>query len=385
MKRFFNTPAASMTFVLLTVIYLIFAVNLLMPSRDFSEAENRSLEQRPTLSLGSLLDGTFTSDFERYISDQFMLRDIWIGIKSGTDQLLGKKESNGVYIGRDGYLLQKFNPPADSELQKKAETLNGLASMAPGVHTYVMLAPTALSVLTEKVPNYVAGEKVLEKMEKVRGQLQNVSFVDVYPALHAKRNEEIYYRTDHHWTMRGAFYAYRELGKQMGFMPKEEKDFTIRQVSNAFYGTQYSASGYKFVQPDSVNLFLPKFPDDYTVEYTAEKQTSASLYNFEYLNKKDKYALFMNGNHALVKIKTGSQEKRKLLVVKDSYANSLVPFLTPHFSEIFVVDPRYYEEDIRELLEDNEIHDMLVLYNLHTFFEDESLYRMVGPVEKGRS
>ncbi|KKO52479.1 DHHW family protein [Paenibacillus sp. DMB20] len=379
MKRHEKKTSRGTAVMMLTFIYLIFIVNLSTPSKMFSESENRKLELLPSFAIRHLLSGKFTANYEKYISDQFMQRDVWIGIKSAADRMMGKKESNGVYLGRDGYLLQKFSPPPFREPGDKAEALNRLAEAVPGINTYVMLVPTALSVLSDKLPDHVSGNLELEEREHVRQRLnKDIRYVDVYPVLHAKRSEPLFYRTDHHWTTKGAFYAYQELSRNMGFSPKEESRFTITRVTDSFYGTLYSKSGFRHVKPDSMELYLPKFPDKYAVKFSDKSHTTNSLYERDYLQRKDKYALFMGGNHSLVAIKTGIRDGRKLLVIKDSYANSLIPFLTSHFSEIYVVDPRYYEGDLRKLANAHKIQDVLVLYNLHTFFEDVSFPKIAA-------
>ncbi|GMX61957.1 DHHW family protein [Paenibacillus elgii] len=357
-------------------------VNLFKPSKSFSEAENRSLEQLPPLSLHSLFSGKFTSGFEKYISDQFMARDFWIGVKSDADRAMGKKESNGVYLGKDGYLIQKFPPPTDGDMEMKVNAIHSLAKAAPGLRTFVMLVPTAASVLADKLPDYAPAVEELAYLDQVGRSLhRDIRFVDVYPALRAQQERSVYYKTDHHWTTRGAFYAYQELSKRMGLTPKKEEEFTIRTVTDEFYGSLYSKSGFRHVEPDSIELYMPKAGGSCTVEYVEEGRTSDSMYAMDNLGKKDKYTVFFDGNHSLIRITTGLRNGTKLLVVKDSYANSLIPFLTPHFSEIYVVDPRYYEKDLKALIQERHIRDVLLLYNANTFFEDPSLSQLAEPTE----
>ncbi|GJM80533.1 hypothetical protein HMSSN139_30290 [Paenibacillus sp. HMSSN-139] len=153
-----------------------------------------------------------------------------------------------------------------------------------------------------------------------------IKFVEVYPALSANRREYLYYKTDHHWTTLGAYYAYRELCKQMGIVPQAKNEFELRQVTDQFYGSLYSTSGFRHLRPDQIELWLPKDEERVSVEYSGEQQPADSLYAMENLNGKDKYAVFLNGNPAQVKITSDQANGRRLLIVKDSYANSLIPF-----------------------------------------------------------
>lgn len=382
MNRYDNMYKNLMAILLLLFIGIIAALHLLTPDRSFSESENRMLEKLPDLSLQALSSGRFTSSFEKYVSDQFAYRDVWIGVKSDADRLMGKKESNGVYLGADGYLIQKFTAPAAGDLEDKVEAILAFGNTTPGLNKYVMLVPTAVTLLEDKLPSYAPAGDELGYLDQVRQALSSdIRFVDVYPALYAERKQPIFYKTDHHWTTRGTYSAYRELCRQMGITPQEEEDFHIRQVTKEFYGSLYSKSGFRHMQPDSIELYVPKGDQSYTVEYVDEQLTSDTLYEMDNLNKKDKYTVFLNGNHALIHITTGHPEGKKLLVVKDSYANSLIPFLTEHFREIYVVDLRYYEEDLVKLVQEQDIHDMLLLYNVQTFLEDSSIKKLSEGIE----
>ncbi|MCR8644243.1 DHHW family protein [Paenibacillus sp. N1-5-1-14] len=372
-KRLTYTHAVTVILLLLS-IGTIFVLNIVTPSRHFSESENRVLKQLPEFSWQSLMSGKFTNNYETYISDQFAARDLWIGVKSSSDLAIGKKENNGVYAGRDGYLIQQFTPPNRKDLNDKVQAINSFASEFPDLNQFMMLVPTAISVLPEKLPNHVFDLKEMKYRDLVHKQLNsNIRIIDVFPALRAQKEQPIYYKTDHHWTTRGAYYAYHQLAKDIGFEPQDESSFDVTTISDEFFGTLYSKSGFRNVKPDPLEIFVPKSKEDISVEYVEEAKMSDSLYEMDHLNKKDKYAVFLNGNHALVRITTKHQNAGKLLIVKDSYANSLVPFLTAHYSEIDVVDLRYFERDLKQLIQDRQIDTMLTLYNVQTFMTDESI------------
>lgn len=353
--------------------------NMLAPDQSFSEAENRSLKQLPMFSVHSLVTGKLATEVEKYVADQFAAREFWVGLRSEVESALGKVERHGVYLGRDGFLLQKFTPPAPGDAEAKAAAIHAFADAVPSLRTYVMLVPTAQSVLADKLPPYVSGSGELAYRDETRQLLdERIAFVDVYPALTAQRKQAIFYKTDHHWTTKGAFYAYQTLARQMGLEPQDEEDFRIETGSDAFYGSLYSKSGYRHVQPDSIELYVPRAAQTYSVEFVDEQRQSHSLYELDQLKRKDKYAVFLGGNHGLLHIRSDNQAKRKLLVVKDSYANSLLPFLVPHFAEIAVVDLRYYEGDVSRLAREQQYSDMLLLYNVQTFAEDPSILALAG-------
>lgn len=352
----------------------IAVANFLTPDKPFSESENRVLESRPSFTLRSLLSGKFMSDYESYIADQFVFRDLWIGLKTDTDRLAGKRDSNGVYLGQDHYLFQHFAPPTETEEADRLEAIRSFHRAAPGLRKYMMLVPTAAALLRDKLPPFAPAGDEQAVLDRVREALQpEIYFVDAYAALEAGQVESVFYRTDHHWTTRGAYYAYRALCQQMGITPKDEEAFQIRQATDAFYGSLYSKSGFRHLPPDRIDLYVSKEPNDIRVTYTDERRTAHSLYAPEHLDKKDKYAVFLGGNHALLRITTARPGGKKLLIVKDSYANSLIPFLTEHFSELDVVDLRYYDEPLAKLVQDRQYDDMLFLYQIQTFFTDPSI------------
>ncbi|KMZ40856.1 MULTISPECIES: DHHW family protein [Bacillales] len=366
-----------MGLLFLLFILVVAVLNILTPDQAFSESENRVLEKKPPFSLRSLLAGRFTSDYEAYITDQFAFRDVWIGLKTDADRVLGKKDSNGVYLGKDGYLIQHFSSPLDAEVKDRVQAIRSIHQTTPDLRKYIMLVPTA-ALLQDKLPAYAPMGDEHGTLNRVRQSLpSDIRFVDVFPALYAGREDALFYKTDHHWTSKGTYYAYRVLCKQMGIVPRDESAFNIRQVTDAFYGSLYSKSGFRHLEPDRIDLYLPREESKKNVEYVDEGRTADSLYQMDNLSKKDKYTVFLNGNHALVRITTDHPDGKKLLVVKDSYANSLIPFLAEHFAEIDVVDLRYYEESVAKLIQDRQFHDMLFLYNVKTFFEDTSILNIM--------
>ncbi len=352
----------------------MFCINVFTPNRTYSDSENRMLEQFPPFSIQNLLEKNFTPTYEKYISDQFLYRDFWISLKSNIDRTIGKKEFNGVYLGKNDILLQKFIRPEKQDMNSKINAINTFQLANPAVKTHVMLVPTAISMLKDALPKYISSEDELFSINQVRKSLNtDIHFIDVYPLLSSKRQEELYYKTDHHWTTKGAFYAYLELSKSLNFNPHKKESFTINKITHHFYGSLYSKTGFSHIKPDSIELYEPKEAIDYKVAYMDEGVTSNSVYEMENIKKKDKYSVFFNGNHPLVKMTTENTNGKKLLVIKDSYANALLPFLLPHYSEIHVIDLRYFNEDVALYLQNNNIHELLLLYNAMTFFEDPSI------------
>lgn len=363
-----------MALSLLLYMGIMILFNIIIPNKTFSESENRPLEQKPKFSFQSLVNGKFISNFEKYISDQFPFRDFWIGVKSESERTLGKKENNEVYLGEDNYLIQKFKKPKNDDLKSRVEAINSFALSNPHMNKYFMLVPNSIKILENKLPSYAPNADQLLYIDKIkRGLSKDIKFIDVYDTLSSKKDEYIFYKTDHHWTSKGTYYAYEKIGTYMGFTPHNNNYFNVKKVTDSFYGSLYSKSGFRHLTPDDIEIYLPQENAVQSVYYSDTNKKLNSIYSMDNLNKKDKYTIFFDGNHPLVKINTTVKNNKKLLVIKDSYANCFVPFLIGHYSEIYMVDLRYYSEDINTLIKANNINDSLILYNVNTFFEDESI------------
>ena len=147
-----------------------------------------------------------------------------------------------------------------------------------------------------------------------------------------------------------------------------------KTVTNEFYGTIYSKVNDYSLMGDSITIYTNP-EDSLTVNYTDTKEVTDSLYNLNYVNKKDKYSLFLNNLHTLIEITNETAESdRELVLIKDSYANSLVPFLTHHYKKIYVFDTRYYKEGPSSFIKEHPgVTDVLLLYNLNTLDTDSGI------------
>lgn len=359
------------TFVL--YLSLFFCLKLIHEDQVFSELENRNLMSKPSFSLETLLDGQFTSDYETYIADQFPLRADFISLKANSEKLFQKKENNGVYLGSDGYLLQDFTSPDMERATKNAEYINLLAE---NFNVYMALAPTATKINENKLPLFATPYNESEYITDFYGKLSSkVHKVPILETLQKKApsNEQLYYKTDHHWTTLGAYYGYTAFCETVGIKSLPLSDFTIETVSNTFYGSLFSKGNFTFIHPDEVQIFYPKTPNPVTVTYEATNKTTDSLYALEYLALKDKYSLFLDGNHPVIHINSSVQNGRKLLIVKDSYANCFIPFLTAHYEEIYVFDLRLANMPLSTFAREHQIQDILMLYNVQNFSAEGKL------------
>lgn len=358
-------------FALALIIVLI--VNIIKPSREFSTSENRVLAQKPELSWETVKSGKFMTEFESYVSDQFFMRDQWITLKLYEDKLLGKKESNGVYLGKDGYLMGTLTNPDWDNVEKNAKSIGKFAKRHSEVPVHMALVPNAAYIMKNKMPSGAPVRNQVKDIERImKAAGPEVDEIDLVETLREHQNEEIYYKTDHHWTSLGAYYAFPDVAKALD-IKNPETEYNIYTVANDFQGTLASKSGYHKSE-DSVQIYEPKnLTTDYMVLYTEEGKKTTSIYSSEALKDQDKYTVFFGGNHARIEISTTQKERRNLLLFKDSYANCFVQFLLPYYQNIVVVDPRYFYDDVDNIMENYAITDVLFLYNVDTFLGDTSI------------
>lgn len=360
----------------ISCIALVVLADGITKEKTFSEEENRMLTTKPEVSMETVMSGKFMSQYEKYKSDQFLARDFWVSLKTNVDLLLGKRESNGVFKGEDGYLLEDISVIDENAYNGNMDAVTAFAEKYPDLKMHMMIVPNAANILKEKLPAFAVTEDQNAQLRKTEEIVSGVGigWIDVSETLKAHKDEEIYYRTDHHWTTKGAYYAFQTATESMGIPKEEWKAFKPYAVSEDFNGTLSATSGYERSRREKIEIYLPEEKQtEVVVNYVEEKEKSASMYSSAKLGEKDQYGMFLNGNHALVDIKTTSEKNRRLLVLKDSYANCFVPFLTPYYREIVLVDPRYYYGNLDELIEEDRITDVLFLYNGNTFFTDNNL------------
>ena len=355
-----------LAFTSVLLLLLLSVVSLFWPTRRFSASERRNLAQRPKLSYEGIVDGTFSNEVESYLADQYPARIDY---------------QNGIYRGKDGYLIQGFEKSEiGKEDQEKQKILNSFLERNSQLQSYVMLVPTASWILKDLLPSGAPQEKSWYESwistSKI-SELPNVTVVDCTDELaEAAKTNQIYYRTDHHWTTYGASAAFKELAKQMD-LTYEEGDFEAYTVHAKFQGTMMSSSGFYSGTKDTIDLYLPKEPETILVTNKEAQTTTTTIYSEEGLLGNDPYEVFLGGNYGLLNIQTSSQSGRKLLLLKDSYANAMIGFLTPYFSEIDIIDPRYYSSDLDMQIAVNQYTDLLI-YNLQSFAKDSSLALVLG-------
>ncbi len=368
-----------MAIVFVFVIFILTILNLLKKDQSFSESENRMLAEKPKFSVERLIQGKYTDNFETYINDQFIFRDLFVKVKTTTDYLLGKREENNVFLGKKGYLIENFTEPSSENMEANEKAILSFAKEQGEIKQYMLLAPTAISILDDYLPIFAKGNDQRAAISSFQTALEEsgIEMINVEEALTENKEKGVFYKTDHHWTTFGAYTAFEEAANIMN-LQTETVSYEANIVTYDFQGTLSAKSGFRTDEKEKIEVYLPKSGGvSYVVNYVEEQEKTTTLYNTEKLEVRDKYAMFLDGNHSQIKIQTTSESGERLLIFKDSYANCFIQFLLPYYREIVIVDPRYYYEDIRELIEQEQISQILYLYNANTFFEDNTLRTVI--------
>lgn len=360
--------------IFITALFCVFlfgfgAAFFLLPDQEFSEQENRYLTQFKVPTWETLKSGQFMEDFEEYVIDQFPLRDGWIRLKARSERALGKQENNKVYFGTDGQtLFAHFTRPSDEELAKRVEYVNQLAAKTD-VPVYFALIPDKSCVwadlLPAHAPNVDDGSLLADAQALCAGE---VTWIDL-----ALSGDDVFYRTDHHWSTMGAYQGYHAIAQALnGFYTTPAGEPAL--ASDSFYGTTWSSAGAGWVKPDSIYTMVAEEGIEVT-RYPEGQPVAGELYDETWLEKKDKYSMFLGGNQPLCIIQNPeASTDRKLLIVRDSYTDSLAPFLAQDYAEIHLIDLRYCKIPPSTYIQENGIDQALVLYSAANFASDNNLF-----------
>ena len=354
---------------------------------EFSETENRYLEQRPKLTTVKLFDGSFMKDYETFITDQFPERSFFMGLKTAVERLRGRTDDNGVYFGKDGYLFGKYDgavfesETAENNISAVAEFVKLYADKFGKEHFKIALAPSSSEILKDKLPANAPVYNQTGFIDKIKKEVGEDFVIDLGENLKKHADEYIYFRTDHHWTTLGAYYGYEAIASGFGLEVQSLEKLKADTVSNDFLGTYDSKVNTGLiggVAPDSITIYSSSEIDKAVMMWDNDKyKTFDNIYKMDALKGKDKYTVFFGGNHSVTDIKTENKTGKTLLIIKDSFAHSLAPFLIKDYDRIIMLDLRYFNKSLKKYLSENKITDLLVLYSTPDFAEDANIGRLL--------
>lgn len=343
--------------------------NLSAKRQTVSWNENRTLAKAPEHTLSSLISGRFDDQFENWFSDHFFQRDRWIELHAFLRKTSGAIENNGVYFARQDRLVRQFQSTDSANLQANIDTVHAFCDDQE-IKANVFLIPSAAWGAAGELPYGAADINQSRLLKSIGNQFADQNFID-FTELYAP-SASLYFKTDHHWNEKGAYQGYVSIASQV--LNKIPNRFVYTKRSDDFKGTMYSRSGAFWVPGDSLYEIQPENGElNVQVRYDGDTAVHDSLYVPKRLSEKDKYMYYLDGNHAYVHIQTNAANNKKAVIVKDSYAHILIPFLATEYSEIQLVDLRYYHSPVSELITDKAQTDFYVLYSLDNFCSDPNL------------
>lgn len=398
--RFKMTPNKLMIGLFAVILLAVPITTAALPKQKRSENENRELASFPKLvnskklekaeNLADVIgavrwdyitereDDSYMDDIEKYFTDHLAGRETWVTAKNTMEKLVGKQEINGVYTV-DDRMIQSFKEYDPEAAAESVSAMSAFAAKHPDVPAVFMLAPTSQELYSTSLPSYAGLVSEKAFIDDCYKQAENMQTIDCLSYLTGHANEYIFYRTDHHWTSLGAYYAYCAAAGKLGYSSYPLSAFNIETADSSFRGTLFSRTLDKSVTPDSIEYFHLKNGEP-TVKMTVFDGTAEtvydSLYVRDYLLVKDKYSSFTGSNAPLVTIETDVENGKSLLLIKDSYAHSLAPFLSKHYSKITMVDMRYINVGLEYFLDVDEYSQMMFMYNAVSFSSDETIKKL---------
>lgn len=375
----------SNSITVLLFLMIVGGITVLLQMKEdvtFSEQENRYLAEKPKMSISALMNEEFEKQYESYLSDQFIFRNQWISFRTGMELLFQRKEVNGVYFAADNYLVELL----DSKKFENDLALKNYKYLSEFTETYskiingslsVMLVPDKAALLKDKLPKFVFLPEEQKIITEIYKQCSGAKCIDIYGKLQEHSDEYIYYKTDHHWTALGSYYAYVTWCDEIGLQENRLDDFKINRVTEEFRGTLDSKVNLSF-DKDYIDLYELTEDIEYSLIYENGTMVKDSLFDMEKLVSKDKYGIYLGGNHSIIEINTSVKNGKSILILKDSFANCFISYIINQFENIYILDLRYYNQSLHAYIKAHEITDILVLYSLSEFAEDSNLYKLIN-------
>ena len=391
---------------ILTLLVIVFGFGVsmfILPDKEFSEQEQRMLAQFPEIGdengrLGRLLNGSFTRNIAEYYADQLPLRDMLTGLKGIAEIGMLKRENNGVILAKNDFLVPRDTPPDYERLQNNINHAETFASAMSEIDVPVTLAmaPRTMDILRAAggylpaaYPTHYSVE-LWDFYEQSVNSLENIYSVNLLDAFErefiSKMPEYYYYRTDHHWTTQGAWIAYIDIIKQLSdnfdYETTLPENITAETASDEFYGTTWSKAGMPWVTPDALEYYRYNGDEEFLTTIVDTGVSFNGFYDRAYLDKKDKYGSFIGGVNTWVEITKPGEVRPKLLLIKDSFAHAVVPFLAYNY-DLLIIDLRGFSitQSVARIVQNENIDQILILYNIANFMESYDLANLLNGLD----
>lgn len=323
--------------------------------QDYSEIENRPLQTKPPFEMTSYLNGDYQNQVQQYINDQMLGKNQLVRDASQLENILLRGKKENVYISQKKRLLQEVEFPQYDHLDELNQIERPIT---------LMIVPTPIAFYEEECFLPSSAISQVDILNAYKDQLNSrIRYINMVDVLKPHKDEAIYFKTDHHWTSLGAKYGAE------AFLNKTFDAVETYLVRESFYGSLARQIGYTKTTDEMV-ISEPQHLTPYIVENVETKKISTSIYDLSKIESADPYTIYFGGNYPCLKITTKKKNKKSLMVIKDSYANVLMPYLINEYEQIIMLDPRYSEYKISDF----KVDEILVCMNENLYFNQEKLF-----------
>ena len=362
------------TIAIVAAILMIFSTTDLLTKLGILEKDNiTEPELELSLSKDDLWNGRFFEKYEEWEQETFFNRTKWSEIVRNTRLTLGRRELNGIYLGKRGRYFEK-HAGEDYPLNVMERALEDLKEISEERNALIMLIPTSDEVWKEDLPGYADSFDQSAFLGRVRDTVGEEAFIDLYASLKAHEGERLYYSTDPHWTSLGAYYGYLTWRRQAGNkLPVYYDPGKLVSVKEDFVGKYAEKTGLE-MQEESILTFGETYRRSLSVLVDGE-ESPEEFYHDEKLDSAEPLEYFLGNDFRVAEITTGRDRKESLVVIGDSYANSMLPLLAPHYRKIYVIYAESFGADWKRALgmfEGREDLEYLLLQSVPDYLE---LYR----------
>ncbi len=360
------------------LVYLSVVMLCIFFRKGVSDPVNSSCKESDHISVSAIMNGSFVQYLAKCTADRFPARSRMIAADSMLRASANESIVNGVFVDRKMLLDAEISERGS--VKENVRIINEFCTGYKGAVCFAAI-PTSSGVYDSYLPEYMRKKPESIQISSLYSQLEgNIREIDAYNILKMLNENYIYYRTDTKWTSYGAYCVYRTVIQKLGFSPTAYDKYTINHVADNFRGNLYARTFYSQVKPDIIDIYT--YPEgERIVGFTGYdndmKSFSGELYDKSYLDSRNMYDMYLGEKRPFVKIKTSVNNERKILVIKDSFADCFIPFLTQHYSEIDVASPEYMDGAITDFTDPDDYEQILFLFGIDSM-DDENLFDVLA-------
>lgn len=370
MKEFRKKCSA---FIIMISLIFLMLYTFFRTKGEISFQENRKLAVFPEFKISEIMNGKFTVGLAEYFSDHIAGRSKFMKINAEFISGSGERKVNGVLYNDDMLLNCDVNTGnIDSSV---AEKINNFAEKYNSSF-YFTAIPSSDGIYNTLLPKYIPEDYQSKQIENFYNILNpKIRQINSFNILRNFSDDYIYYRTDTKWTSYGAYCVYRTVIQKLGFIPVAYDRFTIEHISADFKGNLYNRSQYEINKPDFIDIYNSESINIESITMYDENlnESEGSLYDKSFLESSYMYNTYLGEDTPALKIKTGVNNNKKLMVIKDEYADCFIPFLTQHYSEITVISAEYSDFNFTDYFNINSYEQIIFILGVENLLEPDIL------------